>query len=324
MHLKGGGKIEIGNKGDRTYVGRGSKHQQTIEEHLAAHADKHVRDWAAKTQPAPPPPRRRELSPEQTQAAAQAKQAKQEQRATARAEKTKAREAKHAERQQARATREQARAQRHEAKQAKRAEAVQALQAINAPIKDGKLDRAKVPGATKDFQPLTTLDPASGYKGRSFKARNADEMSGELLGAAAGAGTNEHLIEAQLGHLNVKDPTQWEAISEKYETGPIETYADAIKVLAKASAGGGRQPDWSSFDFEALQSCPGLERLQPPGWLQDAKSDQEQAQHMANAYAESEHHDPSEDTWGDETVEEPAEHPGHIAKSSPDDVPFER
>ncbi|MEO9196314.1 MAG: hypothetical protein ABI445_21895 [Polyangia bacterium] len=326
MHLKHGGKIEIGKKGDRTYNGTGNKVSKAAEAHLASHADKHVRDWAAKTQPNPPTPRERKADPAKVAARAKVREERQAAQATARTAKTEARQADHAERAKAKTERSTAKAAKHEARQAKQAEAVATLQKIGAPVKAGKLDKTRVPGATKSFTPLTSTDPADSYKGRSYKARSAKEMGSELLGAAARGGSNEQIIREQVGHLGVKDPTQWEAISEKYEAKNVNTYEDAIRVLASAStAKGSRQPDWRNFDFETLQSCPGLEHLTPPTWLQDAHTDREAAKHAEKSYTEAQHRDPA-DTYGDESAQpkagdaEPEYHPGHVD----DDVPFSR
>lgn len=123
--------------------------------------------------------------------------------------------------------------------------------------------------------PKTTI---VGGKRFAFHAKSAKAMKSAFLGAPAGDGTNEDVIRAQLGHLNVKDQTQWEPIAEKYEA-PIATFDEAFAVLARASSGSGRKPDWRKFDLATLRECPGLEDAQLPAWMHDAQSQAEEQAH---------------------------------------------
>ena len=115
------------------------------------------------------------------------------------------------------------------------------------------------------------------HKGPRFKfvAKSGKAMKAEFLQLPAAGGTNEDLLRAQLGHLNVKDPAQWEPIAEKFEV-PIETFDEAFEVLAKAAHGRGRKPDWRKLDIEILRSCPGLDQLQLPTWIHESKTEDEQ------------------------------------------------
>jgi hypothetical protein len=128
---------------------------------------------------------------------------------------------------------------------------------------------------------------ASGsVKQYKFFAENAAKMEADFLAAPAPSGTNESILLAQLGHLTVKDPAQWESVAEKYETGPLETFSDAFAALAKVAKGSKRKPDWRKFDIEVLRSCPGLGDLQMPEWMMDASNQQEEAARYYGRYSE--------------------------------------
>ncbi len=293
VHLKNGTKIEIGNKGERDYHGTNAKIQRAVEEHLGGHAEKHVRDWAAKTQPEPPA-----IRPVDTTKAgirARKKEAKIEARSEELAAKKKERDSRRAaEGALPAAERKAAIAQRSQARKERAAKQITALKALGAPTtKSGEIDASRVPGASKTFQPLTSSDPENSFKGRSFAARSAEEMASEFGGVGNKGGTNEDIIRQQIGHLGVRDKTQWEAIAEKYEVkGGIETWPEAFKVLAsKATPAGKRKPDWRNFDLETLRECPGLSELQLPPWMHAAKDHEEMHEHLARAEAEHDHTD---------------------------------
>lgn len=57
----------------------------------------------------------------------------------------------------------------------------------------------------------------SGGRTFAFTEKNVKAMLDHFLSAPAGSGTNEDVIRAQLGHLDVRDPVQWEAVAERYE-----------------------------------------------------------------------------------------------------------
>jgi hypothetical protein len=294
VHLPGGGKIEIGNRGDRSYHGTTGKLQHLVESHLTSHQEKHVRDWASKTTPAPPVRKPRQVSPEKQAKRDKARQEKQAAKETRR----KARQEQKAERQKAEAERKQRHEARQKAREQVRAEKVAALQAIGAPMTDkGEIDATRVPGATSTFKPPTTADPASGFRGRSFYARSAEEMKQEFLDAAGKAGANHYLIERVVGGTTkhaggARDKAQWDAVRLKYDAPNVETFDEAFRVLARAAAEQSptRRPDWRNFDLETLRECSGLEQLEIPGWLHDAANHQEmlqQAESYYQSYGES-------------------------------------
>ena len=284
VRLKSGATIEVGDKGDRSYTGASAKVQRTIEQHLREHADKHVRDWASKTSPPPPPPRA--VDPAKLAARAKVREAKQAEKAKAQTVKREAREATRAERTAVKEARAKATVEKHAAREAKKAEQLAVLKQIGAPVtKDGKIDAARVPGATKDFTPPTSSDPLHSFKGRSYVARSAKEMASEFLGATGRGGDNEAILTKQLGHTGVRDQTQWEAINEKYETNAT-TFAEAFAVLAKAAGQGtpNKRPDWRNLDIGALRECAGLEGLEMPAWTHEAELAKQEQEHYSSEY----------------------------------------
>lgn len=128
--------------------------------------------------------------------------------------------------------------------------------------------------------------PAGRLKQFRFFAPSADAMESEFLRAPAPGGTNEDVIRAAIGHLSVKDPTEWEPIAERYETGPLATFSDAFAVLAKAAKGSKRKPDWRKLDIDTLRSCPGLSDLQMPEWMLEASTQQEEAARYYGRYSD--------------------------------------
>lgn len=110
----------------------------------------------------------------------------------------------------------------------------------------------------------------------AFVAKNTKAMLSEFLGAPAPGGTNEDVLRKQLGHLNVRDKTEWEPIAEKYETGPLETFDEAFAALARAAKGGRSKPDWRRFDIAVLRECAGLDSLELPTWVYEAANQQEE------------------------------------------------
>lgn len=300
VRLKSGATIDIGDRGERSYS-EGSSHkvQALVEGHLREHADKHVRDWASKTTPAPIP--KRKIDPAKAAARAKAREERQAAKDKERAARAEAREAKRAARAEANQARAKAVAERRQAREQKRAEQVRALQELGAPVgKNGKIDASRVPGASKGFRPLVSADPENSFRGRSFSARSAKEMQAEFLGAAGRGGDNEQILRQQLGHLQVRDPVQWEAISEKYEK-PVATFDEAFAVLAKAASKGtpNRKPDWRNFDLQALQECSGLQGLQLPAWMHEAQLSAQEREHYAEAAASGDYE--QGDDYGDDS-----------------------
>jgi hypothetical protein len=282
IHLKDGSKIEIGNKGERTYYGTGSKVAEHVEGSLKAHPEKHVRTWAGKTEAT-------KLKTKSTPAESKARTEARAQRAAERTEKTKARAAQKVERTAAKQARAKATAERKASVEAKRTEKIGALREIGAPATaSGSIDATKVPGARKDWKPPTSSDPENSYKGRSYTARSKAEMVDELLRApSVGGQINDGLAEdAQGGTKRKLTGGELDAVNEKYETSAT-TIEEAIAVVAKASAVGGKRPDWRHFDIDVLREIPGLEKLQLPEWVHEAKSHEDEKQHLADYYREA-------------------------------------
>jgi hypothetical protein len=295
VYLKNGSKIEVGNKGDRSYHGSAAaKVQTSVEGHLSTHNEKHVRDWAAKTQPAPAARPARVISPEKQAARDKARAERQHTKDQARAEKQEARAAKKTERAAVKAERTRAIAERKATREAAREEKIGALKAIGAPVTpDGKIDASRVPGASATFSPPTSADPENSFRGRSYYARSAEEMKQEFLGATGRGGRNEDLLSDQVGGTTkqkggVRDAAQWDAVRLKYEAPHVETFDEAFKVLAQAAAKKNplRKPDWRDFDLETLRECNGLQHLDVPAWLHEAANEREQHEQMAAYYGD--------------------------------------
>jgi phage gp29-like protein len=315
VHIKGGGSIEIGNKGDRTYQGTRAKVQHSVEAHLVAHPEKHTRDWVGKTTPPPPV---RKIDPVKAAAREKVRAEKQAARAVEREEKVKARSEKRAKRLEAEATRKRQANEKKKATAEAKAASAAAIKAQGVPLTpDGKVDASRVPGATARFKPLTSTDPANSYKGRSYKCKSGEAMLHEWLSAPArppedyivGPGeslegwTNERVANTATGRASGKDTSQWDPIREKYGVPKVATFADAFKVLAAASARAARQhvdrggeqakedksrlPDWRHFDWEALKECRGFENVGMPPWLHEAEAAKAQQAEMEEHYRNS-------------------------------------
>jgi hypothetical protein len=284
IHLKGGGTIEIGNKGDRTYNSTRAKVQHAVEQHLKEHADKSVRDWAAKTQPAPPPPPApRKQDPKKVAARAAKLEAKEKARAARKQERT-----------ELAATRKQAAAEKTQALEAKRASKAAAVKALGAPLHpDGKIDATKVPGAPGTrggYKIATSFDPENSYKGRSFFAASVADQAAEFLGSPArGGGINEHILTGTMGAggAKVRDTGgTFDAVSEKYGKR-VETFEQAFELLSrgdKPMRNGKR--DWRGFDIATLRECQGFERVELPQWVHEADNDRKVRDEMAGYYAD--------------------------------------
>jgi hypothetical protein len=117
-----------------------------------------------------------------------------------------------------------------------------------------------------------------GKKRFKYVADNVRSMKAAFLGTPADGGTNESIVRAQLGHMDVKDATQWEPIAEKYEARAVETFDQAFAVLARES-----RKDWRKFDIEVLRSCPGLDEVDLPAFMHEAKSQEQIEQSVVSA-----------------------------------------
>jgi phage gp29-like protein len=342
VQIKGGGQIEVGSGGERSYAGTRTKTQHVVEAHLATHPSKHVRQWVAKTTPAPPPPRKAPtISPEKAAAREKARAEKQAVRTAELADRVKARAAAKEQRAAAKEARRAAVAQRRQERETRRGELAATLVAIGAPLtKDGKVDASRVPGATRSFAPLTSSDPENSYRGRSYLARSAAEMMAEFLAAPArppkdyvegteersGRGwTNDRITDVAAGRRSGADQAQWDAIREKYDAPKVATFEEAFRLLAQASAraSGGKRPDWRHFDLETLRQCRGFERAELPPWLHDATNHREQQQAMAEFYRDQAEAEIARDPGADDGDEQGTRRKrGYRPPGSDDDVPF--
>lgn len=256
------------------------ENKQAVSERKAARVEKRAAAEKAHAE-------RREARTAARTARVEAKAAKVKAREEKRAAREASQQAK-AERKAARVERQRARAEKKAAfaeKKTARAEAVKQLGAARRP--DGKIDAAKVPGASKNYRVATTEDPEMGYKGRSFLATSTRDQMAEFLsaGATGGGGLNDHVLTEAMGTAGktVRDPATFDAVSEKYGK-KVETFEDAFKLLCGDPSTKNGKRDWRNFDIDTLRECRGFERVELPGWLHEAANAHQVRTKMADYY----------------------------------------